>query len=240
MLDLMTASIISMFAGFCALDLALHARVFPNVRYWRTKGVLATALYFGLAYELPLLWDEWLAGHRLVDASGLPFAAQVAVGFLVLQLGTYAWHRTLHTAPLLWRHLHQMHHSAERVDIWGAFYFHPLDVVGFTFLGSLCLVGGVGVSAEAAMTVTIAAAFCSMLQHANLATPRWLGFLVTRPESHSLHHQRGVHAFNYGDIPLFDMVFGTFRNPAEWEEEAGFFDGASSRVGALLIGRELA
>jgi sterol desaturase/sphingolipid hydroxylase (fatty acid hydroxylase superfamily) len=239
MLDPLLVSVLAMFAAFSALDLAFAARSFPTVRRWRTKGVAATALYFGLAYFLPGFWDERLAGGRLVNASGLPFWVQVGVGFVVLQLGTYLWHRALHTVPFLWRHFHQMHHSAERVDIWGAFYFHPLDVVGFTFLGSLCLVGGFGISADAAVAVTIGAAFCSMFQHANLATPHWLGFLVTRPESHALHHQRGVHGFNYGDIPIFDMLLGTFRNPVSWHGEAGFFDGASSHLGALLIGREL-
>jgi len=240
MLDPLLMVVLGMFAAFCGIDLAVHGRPFPAVRWWRTKGLVATALYFALAYFLPVLWDEWLAGRRLMDASVLPFWSQLVLGFLVLQLGTYAWHRTLHRVPILWRHLHQMHHSAERVDIWGAFYFHPLDVAGFVLLGSLCLVGGFGVAADAARLVTVAAAFCAMFQHANLATPHWLGFLVTRPESHALHHERGVHAFNYGDIPLFDMLCGTFRNPAEWRGAAGFFDGASTRLLDLLIGRDVA
>jgi sterol desaturase/sphingolipid hydroxylase (fatty acid hydroxylase superfamily) len=120
------------------------------------------------------------------------------------------------------------------------FYFHPLDVLGFTLVGSLCLVGLVGLSGEAAMLATIAAAFCSMFQHANVRTPRWLGWLITRPESHSLHHERGVHGWNYGDIPLWDMLFGTFRNPAQWHAQAGFFEGASARIWDLLRGRRLA
>ena len=43
----------------------------------------------------------------------------------------------MHSSDLLWRVFHQTHHSAERVDIWGALYFHPLDVIGFAFVGSL-------------------------------------------------------------------------------------------------------
>ena len=71
-------------------------------------------------------------------------------------------------------------------------------------------------------------------------TPRWLGFLVTRPESHSLHHERNVHARNYGDIPLFDMLFGTFENPPAFDGEVGFYDGGSKRLGAMLAGRPIA
>ena len=59
-------------------------------------------------------------------------------------------------------------------------------------------------------------------QHANLRTPRWLGYLIQRPESHSVHHARGVHAFNYCDFPLIDMLFGTLRNPPAHEDRDSF------------------
>ena len=54
-----------------------------------------------------------------------------------------------------------------------------------------------------------------------------------------MHHARGVHAFNYADLPLWDLVFGTFRNPPAFEAETGFWDGASKRVGKLLLGRDV-
>lgn len=50
----------------------------------------------------------------------------------------------------------------------------------------------------------------------------WLGFIVERPESHRIHHQEGVHAYNYADLPLWDMLFGTFRNPRHWDARCGF------------------
>jgi hypothetical protein len=49
-----------------------------------------------------------------------------------------------------------------------------------------------------------------------------------------------MHAFNYGGLALWDAVFGTYRNPTEWRAEAGFWDGGSRRLGALLLGRDLA
>jgi sterol desaturase/sphingolipid hydroxylase (fatty acid hydroxylase superfamily) len=79
-----------------------------------------------------------------------------------------------------------------------------------------------------------------MFQHANIRTPHWLGYLVTRPECHSAHHERGVHGRNYGDIPLYDMLFGTFHNPKSFEGEVGFWDGASAKIGPMLVGREIA
>ena len=232
--------VLGLFAAFAATDLVARARAFPEVTSWRLKGVAFLMLYLAVATWAPLMWDGWLGRYRLFAADALPLWMQVVGGFLVLELGIYVWHRTMHNVPFLWRWFHQMHHSAERFDVFGAFYFHPFDMLAFTLVGSLCLVVGFGISAEAAIFIGVAASFCSMFQHANIATPRWLGYFITRPESHSLHHERGVHARNYADIPLFDMLFGTFENPRTFDREVGFHDGGSKRLGAMLIGRQIA
>lgn len=229
----------AMFAAFAALDIVAPARRLPAVPFWRVRGVCTFGLYFAIAMTAPAIWDAAIAEQTLFDASVFPLRAQIVLGFVALQFGIYLWHRTMHLVGPIWRHVHQTHHSAERVDIWGAFWFHPLDMVGWALLGSLALVGGFGVSLEAAMAISLMATFCSLFQHANLKTPRWLGYLIKRPESHALHHARGVHRFNYGDVPWFDILFGTFRNPAHAPELAGFFDGASSKFWSLLIGRKL-
>jgi len=229
-----------LFAGFALLELVLRGRTFPPVMHWRLKGTAFMLLYFALATYAPLFWDGWLGQYRLFAADTLPLWLQFAGGFLALELGVYAWHRTMHNTPLLWRWFHQMHHSAERVDIWGSLYFHPLDTLGFTFVGSLALVLGFGVSAEAAILINLLATFYGMFQHANIRTPHWLGYVIQRPESHSCHHERGVHARNYSDLPLWDMVFGTFHNPTTFDGEVGFYEGSSKRVGDLLRGRLIA
>ncbi len=203
-------------------------------------GFAAMASYFAIAFGGPMTWDALFARHTLFDASALPLWAQIAGGFLVYEAGLYAWHRTMHSVEPLWRHLHQAHHSAERLDVWGALWFHPLDVAGFSLVGSLALVGLFGVGLEAAITVSLLTMFCGLFQHTNIRTPRWLGLFIQRPESHAVHHARGVHRYNYGDVPWFDMLLGTYRNPEHAPRDAGFFDGASSRIGALLIGRKLA
>lgn len=231
---------LGLFAAFGAVDHAAAARAFPRIPRWRLQGAAATLLYFTVATFAPLLWDEALGAYRLVDATALPLWAQILGGLLLIELGIYAWHRTMHRTDFLWRWFHQMHHSAERVDIWGAFYFSPLDMLGWALLASLVLVLGFGISAEAAIVVNVTLTFLGMFQHANLRTPRWLGYLIVRPESHAVHHQRGVHAYNYCDLPLWDLVFGTFRNPERFEGEAGFRDGASRRIGLMLTGRDVA
>ncbi|MEO1309456.1 MAG: sterol desaturase family protein [Pseudomonadota bacterium] len=238
MLGLLTI-VAAMFAAFALLDAFAPARVLPRVRGWRLKGLLMTAGYFAIALTAPFLWDGWLAERQLFNVEALGFWPGVAIGFLAIEVGMWAWHRTLHGVPFLWRHFHQTHHSAERIDVFGAFFFHPLDMLGWTLLGSLALVGFVGVAPEAALVVTLATTFLAMFTHANLKTPRWLGYIIARPESHAAHHERGVHGRNYCDFPLIDMLMGTFCNPREFPEEAGIVPGGSDRWWSLLIGRDL-
>ena len=46
-----------------------------------------------------------------------------------------------------------------------------------------------------------------------MRTPRWVGWFFQRPEMHRIHHEHGRHRNNYGDIPWWDMLFGTYENP---------------------------
>lgn len=229
-----------LFAAFAALETLAPARVFPAIRGWRLKGIASAVLYWFISTRAPFLWDAFLGEHTLIDARGLPLWLAAPMAFLAYELGVYAWHRTMHRSDVLWRAFHQSHHSAERVDIWGALYFHPLDMLGWAFVGSFMLVFVFGFAPEAVLVAFLAATFCGLFQHANLKTTRCLGWFIARPEMHSLHHERGVHRWNYGDIPIWDMVFGTYRNPATWNGQAGFYDGASDRIGDLLIGRDVA
>lgn len=231
---------LGLFAGFALLELVAHGRAFPAIARWKLKGAGFALLYFAIGTYTPLLWDGWLGEHRLVGADTLPLGLQILGGFLLLELGIYVWHRTMHKVQPLWRFFHQLHHSAERVDIWGTFYFHPLDMIGWALVTSLALVLGFGVSAEAAIAINVLATFYSMFGHLNVRTPRGLGYVIARPESHSAHHERGVHGRNYGDLPLWDMLFGTFYNPPSFEGKVGFHEGGSQKIGAMLIGRPIA
>jgi sterol desaturase/sphingolipid hydroxylase (fatty acid hydroxylase superfamily) len=49
-----------------------------------------------------------------------------------------------------------------------------------------------------------------------------------------------LHHYNYSDLPLFDLLFGTFRNPKEFVSESGFCDGASAKVAQILVFKDIA
>jgi sterol desaturase/sphingolipid hydroxylase (fatty acid hydroxylase superfamily) len=43
---------------------------------------------------------------------------------------------------------------------------------------------------------------------------------------------------NYGDLPVWDMIFGTFRNPREWNDRCGF-GRRESRLAEMLVGKDV-
>ena len=226
--------------GLMLLERVFPARPLPRIAGWRGKGLLFFLLVNVLAITAPLLWMDTVSRWRLMDLERAGIIGGAVIAFAGTQFFVYWWHRLMHRTDLLWRWFHQMHHSAERHDVAGSMYLHPLDVIGFAFVQSVVPYLVFGVRPEAALIAGYVGTFYTIFQHTNVRTPRWLGYLIQRPESHSVHHGRGIHAFNYADLPLWDVLFGTFRNPPAFQEATGFWDGASSKVGKLLLGRDVA
>src|SRR5262249_23752576 len=150
----------------------------------------------------------------------------------------YLIHRNLHRFNFLWRGFHQIHHAPQRVDIAGAALFHPTDVLVQVSVASV-VSGALGLSPVAGSSVGYIAAFYAFFQHLNIRTPQWLGYLIQRPESHCIHHQENVHAFNYSDFPLWDILAGTFKNPKEFSGNVGFGPEASRRYLDMLLFRDV-
>ena len=235
LLDPVSLVIIGMYLLLMTWEALLPARRLPSIRNWKIKGILFFIFYFFLSSYLPLLYAQWLPTSQLLDLAGIPIIAGSLIGILLFELGMYVWHRSMHRNKWLWRIFHQMHHSAERLDTYGAFFFSPFDMIGFTLLGTACFSFLIGLPAQSITITLLVTNFFSIFQHANIKTPIWVGFIVQRPESHAVHHARGIHAFNYSDLPLFDLIFGTFRNPEKYMNETGFYDGASSRIKDMLL-----
>ncbi len=238
-LDPISLAIIALYAGLMIWEALFPARKLPTVKYWKIKGLAAFVMFFFLSSYLPLMTDPFLEQYRLFDLSGLGALGGALAGALLYELGVYVWHRSMHRSDFLWRTFHQMHHSAERLDTYGAFFFSPADMIGWTVLGSICFALLIGISPQAITIVLLMTNFLAIFQHANINTPHWLGYLVQRPESHTVHHAKGVHKFNYCDLAVFDILFGTFYNPKGYEHETGFYQGASDRIGEMLLFKDV-
>jgi sterol desaturase/sphingolipid hydroxylase (fatty acid hydroxylase superfamily) len=231
--DPVSVATFATYAVLLAWETITPARPLPRVAGWHVRGALSFAAYFLVASYLPyaLVLEPLFDGRSLGVAGGL-------LGLLVYELLAYGYHRALHASDTLFRAFHQLHHSAERLDVSGAFWFSPLDMVGFTLMSMLAL-SVIGLTPAGTTLFVLTATLLATFQHLNVRTPRWLGYLVQRPESHAHHHARGVHRDNYADLPLLDMLFGTFVNPADFAPEQGYYDGASARVPEMLLGRDV-
>jgi sterol desaturase/sphingolipid hydroxylase (fatty acid hydroxylase superfamily) len=227
------------FVAMLVVERIFPGRELPVVRGWLLKGLAFFVLAGAMASVIPAFVALLIGTHTLLSLHPLGPVVGGAVGFALADIASYGIHRLLHNVPVLWRWTHQMHHSAERVDVVGASYGHPIDnfVQGAVNIAAVVLLG---LSSGGAALAGYLSFFVGAFQHMNVRTPQWLGFIVQRPEAHAVHHTRGVHAYNYGNFMLWDILFGTFRNPATFATgPAGFCDGASSRLGARLMGRDV-
>lgn len=232
-------TLLGIYAFLMLWEAFFPARRLPYVKYWKVKGLIAFIIYFMISTYLPMIWNTTLSGFQLFDLTFLGTWWGAAAAVLSYEFALHFWHRTMHKSDALWKIFHQMHHSAERIDTFGAFYFNITDMLGFTFMTSLALVVVAGFTPEATTVAMLAITFFSIFQHSNINTPAWLGYIIQRPEGHTLHHAKGVHAYNYCDLSFIDMLFGTFRNPDSHKPETGFYDGASAKMKDMLLFRDI-
>lgn len=231
------------FVMFVALHLweQLFPRIknLPKIKYASLRGILSFIVFLYVSTYFPLLIDGYLAPYQLFDLSHLNVGVQAIVGLMFYQFALYFYHISVHKSTLLWRVCHQMHHSSERLDLPSTYYFSLMDMAGFSLLTSFCFVFFMGLAPTAITIVVFSLNFLSQFQHANIHTPQWLGWIIQRPEQHAIHHERGSHMYNYSDFPIYDYFFGTFRNPKDFRDQYGFYDGASARVVDMLLFKDV-
>lgn len=155
-----------------------------------------------------------------------PLWLQVIAATVVADLGFYLAHRAMHRIPFLWR-FHAIHHSSEELDWLAAYRVHPVDqiIVKGT---SLVPVYALGFSAEAILLAAVIYAWQSLLVHSNIRLPLGpLRYWIVGPEFHHWHHanERAAYDRNFsGQLPLWDLVFGTALLPGRLPERYGVDD----------------
>ena len=200
-----------------AIESRWPARAFPPRRGWRWVGVGFLVLIATVGSVVPLLLPvQWMVAHRWLDGTWLGVAGGTLVGWLTFSFAAYAYHRASHAWSPLWRMSHQLHHSPQRVDISGSVLFHPFEMVVQVLLQLFVTVLVLGLDPLAAALTGVVAALHGIFQHWNVHTPRWAGYILQRPEAHCVHHRKGAHYYNFADLPVWDILFGTFKNPPKY------------------------
>jgi len=228
-----------MFGGLFIWEQLFPARQMPKIKFWKLKGLVFFIAYVLLTTYIPIIWDDFFASYQLINLSDLSLPIQVLLGVFLFELVQYGWHLGMHKSDFLFRVSHQIHHSAERLDVPSAFMFSVNDMIGLSLVGSVSFALLMGLSSQAITITVLVLTFLGIFQHANIKTPRWLGYIIQRPESHSVHHAKGLHKYNYTDLPVIDMIFGTFKNPKSFQKETGYYLGASNRIKDMLLFRDV-
>lgn len=207
---------------------------------WRIYAGALNALNVVVIVLAGEVFSVWIRGNSLYNLpNSLPAAANGFVIFLAASFCAYWWHRLTHDSRFLWRAMHQLHHSPARVEALTSFYLHPLDSFMAAFINASVAFLALGATVfEAGFAFAYAAAF-NLVSHADMRTPWALGFFLQRPEMHRVHHERESHRNNYG-LPIWDLMFGTWRNPrANADTECGFGNEQELRVMDMLLMRDI-
>jgi sterol desaturase/sphingolipid hydroxylase (fatty acid hydroxylase superfamily) len=181
-------------------------------------GFVLAAMILGVERVVPVDWRAAVAAQ--------PHWLQFMELLLLADLGFYLAHRAFHAVPCLWR-IHSVHHSIEAMDWLAAHRVHPIDQI-VTKSASFLPVFALGFAIEPILVFALLYQWQSLLIHANTRIGygplRWI---LASPRFHHWHHANHVeaHGKNFaGQVPLWDLCFGTLYMPRHAPERYGIDD----------------
>lgn len=224
---------------FLVLERRRPGRELPNAPGWYARAVLINLCQAGITFSTNTLWMKALSGASLFSFARLDMPlAEGFVGWLVGSFFFYWWHRVRHL-PGFWQVFHQLHHSPARIEALTSFYKHPLEILADSTLAALVLYPLLGCSLEGALWFNFFAATGEFFYHSNFRSPPWVRYFIQTPELHSIHHERDVHRYNFSDLPVWDRLFGTYRDTRTFAAECGFPRHNERKLGAMLAFRDV-
>ena len=224
---------------FLLWERVFPGRQLPNSKGWYVRSIAINLIQLGITLVTGKLWIAVLSGGSLIDLSSV--GSPILQGFIGWFIGTfvfYWWHRLRHSNGF-WTTLHQIHHSASRIEILTSFYKHPLEIFTNSFITSLILFPVLGCSLLGSIWYNLFAAIGEYFYHANVKTPKWLRYFVQTPELHSIHHELDVHKYNFSDIPIWDRIFGTYKDTTEFTPRCGFPNNNEQKIWKMLTFKDV-
>jgi sterol desaturase/sphingolipid hydroxylase (fatty acid hydroxylase superfamily) len=224
---------------FFVLERAKPGRELPNAPGWYARAIFVTLIQVAITLATNKLWIGLFAGASVFKLSQL--GTPVLEGFIGWFVGTffsYWWHRLRHQTGF-WVVFHQIHHSPIRIEAFTSFYKHPVEILADAALAAVVLYALLGISLEGALWFNCFAAVGELFYHSNFKSPRWLKYVIQTPELHSIHHELDVHHFNYADLPIWDRLFGTYRDADSFAPACGFPRNNERKLGRMLMFKDV-
>lgn len=175
----------------------------------------------------PLAWAATIAVVSLVGTrwgylrgawpTTLPIVAQFVILLLLFDLVGYAYHRSLHSVDRLFL-IHALHHDTREVHMLKAVRVHFVEeFINFVISVSPFIL--IGVPPLLLTWLGMWNVFESNLAHSNVDQrfPRWMHYIIRTSGVHYIHHAADaeLQKSNFGGLPIWDVVFRTFRHPAD-------------------------
>ena len=227
-------------AALCMIvERLMPARPLPPSPGWWLRVVALNVVQFLVVVGIGTHFDGWFRARAPLPLPTMHPAAATAIAYVAVTFVFYFWHRARHGSAFLWNVFHQVHHSPVRIETVTSFYKHPLEILVNAAIVSAVVYGVLGADAVVGGRVTVVTAIAEMLYHMNVRTPRAWGYVFQRPEMHRIHHERGKHRSNFADLPVWDMLFGTYVNPRESDVVCGFAPPREERLADMLVGRNV-
>lgn len=214
-------------------------RELPHSPNWYGRAALMNLLQLALIGVGGLTWNHYFRSHALFQLGA--WANPMVEGLFYWVVGTfvfYWWHRLRH-ANGFWLLFHQIHHSPSRIEVLTSFYKHPVEIAADSILTGFLIYCVFGGTAEAGAWTSFFGATGEYFYHSNIRTPKWLGYFIQRPEHHSIHHQLDVHKYNFGDLTIWDRLFGTFKEAEEFAPACGFPGRNEERLADMLCFKDV-
>lgn len=152
----------------------------------------------------------------LLHLMPLPVAAEFVVGFLLMDLSFYYWHRVNHVVPLFWR-FHNVHHIDPDLDVSTSFRFHFGEVLYSVFF-RMAQVYLLGITVLTFLVYELVFQCATLFHHSNVRLPirleRALNKVIVTPRMHGIHHSivRDETNSNYSVVfRWWDLLHGTLR-----------------------------
>ena len=207
-------------------------------------GIAAGLLSDQLRHLLP--WKPLSSSFRdlgtlPVLGPGLEIVAMIFIPLFIHDCWFYWSHRIEHKVPALWE-FHKIHHSDELMNTttWARDHFLQEGWRAFFSVFTLGLVINLH-PVEAGKTALYSTMFLvalSMFYHSAIRIHLpWLDYILVTPQVHRIHHSVRAedHNRNFADVlPIFDLVFGTFRRPVREEFPATGLGSESPAPGSLF------
>ncbi len=184
-------------------------------------AALSVVLFLGTNRALAASFGSTSIAATARFLAEIPAWAVLLLAVVLDDFLKFSQHLLAHRIPLLWR-FHSVHHSSTKLDWLAGERFHPIDglwgiavrTLPFTVLGLTVYEFG---------AVRLLVGLFDLFNHANVRWRwRWLGPIIVTPEYHHWHHVDRPEAYNTNFaslLPIWDIVFGTFRLPKDERPE---------------------